>query len=647
MAGFSIKIGANAVEVVRSLAVLERAVKIFQASLKNATDPARIVALNQRIAELQRTISQTKGAQSIDALNNSLRQLPAGANQATTALGNLGRVASDAPFGFIAISNNIEPLIQSFVYLKQQSGSTGAAMKALGSSLLGGGGLLLAFSLATSALTFFAVSMGGAKKELQGFAKAQAEANNEAGEEIASLRVLASVAGNISNSIKDRKEATEQLQKALKANNIELSQEKILNNDAAAAIDLATQAILKRARARAIENRIAELTGQNLQRELDREDLLKKLQPEQEKYNKLLEKEKRVTGQPENVRSQTLNFQFARVKNITDAMSDLDAESKKANDEINSLITKAEVAPKGGSDPIIDLLKQRIDALKKLQTEAGLAHEQTIELAQLEIQLARRDGIKQGFAKQEIQTQVDAIIQKAFGNDFLDARFKLRVLGEIDATETKRALLTAADFNEGKPLDINAAFGLDTIDPTVFDPLINKMKEASEAKNELARTERLKEMGSFVANTLQPAFTELFEAIITGGNNAFQEFAKAIGRIIARLIAAVAAAATLAGIITLITGGSAAAFVGSFKSILGSLTGFKFAEGGIATRPTLGIFGEQGPEAVIPLARLPQIMGQANNQGGAGGEFTARIVDGGRDLILIMNRASKTYNRNF
>ena len=60
----------------------------------------------------------------------------------------------------------------------------------------------------------------------------------------------------------------------------------------------------------------------------------------------------------------------------------------------------------------------------------------------------------------------------------------------------------------------------------------------------------------------------------------------------------------------------------------------KFAHGGIVTKPTMGIIGEAGQsEAVIPLNRLPQMMGSiGNNQRG---EFTLR----GQDLILALERA--------
>ena len=46
----------------------------------------------------------------------------------------------DAPFGFIGIQNNLNPLLESFQRLKAETGSTGGAFKALSKSLLGPAG---------------------------------------------------------------------------------------------------------------------------------------------------------------------------------------------------------------------------------------------------------------------------------------------------------------------------------------------------------------------------------------------------------------------------------------------------------------------------------------------------------------------------
>ena len=105
--------------------------------LKNTTD-----ALKSTATEAKKTGDALKG------------NLNAGAAQAGQSITNLSRIAQDAPFGFIGIANNINPLVESFGRLKAETGSTGGALKALVSGLSGPAGLGLAFGVVTAAITF-------------------------------------------------------------------------------------------------------------------------------------------------------------------------------------------------------------------------------------------------------------------------------------------------------------------------------------------------------------------------------------------------------------------------------------------------------------------------------------------------------------
>jgi len=60
----------------------------------------------------------------------------------------------------------------------------------------------------------------------------------------------------------------------------------------------------------------------------------------------------------------------------------------------------------------------------------------------------------------------------------------------------------------------------------------------------------------------------------------------------------------LGGIITLITGGDVNAYWAQQYAAMGL-----YAEGGIATRPTPGVFGEAGAEALIPLEKMDEFGG--------------------------------------
>jgi hypothetical protein len=153
------------------------------------------------------------------------RDIPKGANQASNALLNLGRVAQDAPFGFIGIQNNINPLLESFQRLRAEAGSNAGALKALVSGLAGGAGLGLAVSIGTSLLTVFADKLFSSKKaakegagDLAYLNRTQNEYNEllkkgttEAAGNLATVSKLVAAAQLESTTYKERKDILAQL----------------------------------------------------------------------------------------------------------------------------------------------------------------------------------------------------------------------------------------------------------------------------------------------------------------------------------------------------------------------------------------------------------------------------------------------------
>ena len=100
----------------------------------------------------------------LEQTTKSLQKLPQTSSAATQSLVNLSRVAQDAPFGFIGIANNINPLLESFQRLKVSTGSTGGALKALGKELTGPAGVGLAVGVVSSLLVVFGDKLFGAGK---------------------------------------------------------------------------------------------------------------------------------------------------------------------------------------------------------------------------------------------------------------------------------------------------------------------------------------------------------------------------------------------------------------------------------------------------------------------------------------------------
>lgn len=189
------------------------------------------------------------------------------------ALMQFSRIAQDAPFGIIGIGNNITATVEAFGHLKNSTGSTGGALKALASSIVGTGGILLGVSLLTTGLTLLAqsgLSVGDVIDKITGnfdefgasMRKANEEASKTSGQEIANLKALISVAQDDTLTREKRLIAVKELQKEFPAYFGNLNEEKILNGDLVGVTKELTKAIIERAKATAFSNKIGELSVQ-------------------------------------------------------------------------------------------------------------------------------------------------------------------------------------------------------------------------------------------------------------------------------------------------------------------------------------------------------------------------------------------------
>jgi hypothetical protein len=142
----SINIGANTQDFASQLQKAENLLGQFQAALKKSTNVGEINYLNTQIGNLNVTI---------DNLNNKMSSIKKPSSDATNALSNLSRVAQDAPYGFMGIANNLNPLLESFQRLQKETGSAGGALKAMVAGLSGPAGMGIALGVASSLIISF------------------------------------------------------------------------------------------------------------------------------------------------------------------------------------------------------------------------------------------------------------------------------------------------------------------------------------------------------------------------------------------------------------------------------------------------------------------------------------------------------------
>lgn len=153
----TVSIGSDTSEFEKGIAKVEKELKDLS---KIRTDNVKLgldnTAINAQIKATKANLNELKAA-AVDTGNAVKGMSPKVANAGST-LTQFNRVFQDLPYGIVGIGNNITATAESFSYLKAQTGSTGGALKALASSLMGSGGILLGVSLLTTGLTLLAQS---------------------------------------------------------------------------------------------------------------------------------------------------------------------------------------------------------------------------------------------------------------------------------------------------------------------------------------------------------------------------------------------------------------------------------------------------------------------------------------------------------
>lgn len=237
---------------------------VVEVAGKDAGAISTLNKTNSAAAQLGTTAAKTAAT-----LGGSLSK---STNAAGVTLSNFGRIASDAPFGIIGIQNNIGPLIESFQNLQKQTGSSAAAFKALGASLVGSGGLLIAVQLISAALTVLAQnpekveaafnSLAGATDDatesLKAYNEELAQSQANALVEINTLNNLVSIASDENKSRKARTEALKELKKEYPEQLEFLTLENIKSVEAANAVNLLSDALIRQAKIQAAQKILGE-----------------------------------------------------------------------------------------------------------------------------------------------------------------------------------------------------------------------------------------------------------------------------------------------------------------------------------------------------------------------------------------------------
>jgi archaellum component FlaC len=549
-----------------------------------------------------------QAAAAIGKTEVALKKMVPASGEATQSLVNLSRVAQDAPYGFIGIANNINPLLESFQRLKASTGTTGGALKALGKELTGAGGIGLAVGVVSSLLVVFGDKLFGASKKAK-----------EASEEVERLNKVLNETERTSGSVKltaigDTGGEVAKVQELAKVVQDQTRSYKERNN---ALIQL--QSINK--------NYFGDLTLES--------DSLKGLTARVNEYSNALINAQIVKILSEDIGK--LSIELSKATNDYNKFSDAFQKSK------NTLENQGDY----NDTKTIRAYNENLDLLKK--QGATLTE---LSGRKLDLQKLLSQSINEGLKFKPLTANGGTVNVNPDKVNFKPFEGKI-FSGDIEIIPPEEAKNQGLTFAEMFGKEVKDYFTKN--DPTDFS-LIKANKEykipvkydfmgfkgLSETENDLAK------IGEQIANTITPAFDAMVNAI-GRGENAFKAFGDGVKQILIGVISKLVQTAILAATLSALFPGGLGGSKG-FGSIFSKLLGFGGARagGGPVGVGRTYLVGERGPELftpgvsgnIVPNHRLGSV---GSSFGGM--QVSGVLVGRGNDLVAVINAAGRSNGR--
>jgi hypothetical protein len=634
-------------------------------------------------------------------LNKAIPQYTQQQGKATKATANaipvtqeFSRVIQDAPFGILGVGNNITQLVSNFGNLQRSAGGGAAALKLVGASLLGPGGLLLIISSAVTLLTVFSDKLKLSSSLASELGKATKDGFAAAKGEISTLQALIGVAQDETKSKAVRLKALEKLNDEYGDYLGNLTLETINTKEVNTAVDNLTRSLIKQAQVRGAQSLIEEKskeTAEDLGEELAKQQILQQQLGQEilavaEKYGFLNRISQNASiGKQFQQAATIINKEFGgRSGGVGDTIDGLNTRLQKTQDEINSLQAETEksLAP----------LQQLINSLTfediLLQSRAPTASAD-IEVTVTAEEANKRDAKIQAI-RDQIQKELDKISAEIDLVNIDDAAELARDVEDIyiksgaaAANAVKDASKEKFDFGEFEAeqaiislenklkslkslVDQQTFSVLQGLSLEELDAFSNKLEEFGNQSKLFASgtAQAIQGITGAVADSVRTE-SEIVNSFI---NAILQTFGKYLSELAANAIKNIAikqaestANAVAAGTSSAASSGPAAAFVlpaliaGAVGAVFAAFSGIKFAQGGIVPGggtgdrvPALLTPGEvvfnQGQQAKL-LAMAEGRISSDNGAPSVGGVANLEGVLRGSDIFLSVKRSERNNKR--
>jgi DNA repair exonuclease SbcCD ATPase subunit len=600
--------------------------------------------------DLQNGLNQA--SQSVQNFGAQLNRATKPTADATNALSNLSRVAQDAPYGFMGIANNLNPLLESFQRLQKETGSAGAALQSMASGLMGPAGIGLALGAVSSLLVVFGDKLFKSsehQKELAAKAKEHTDTLKEQKDAIEQIySSVAKESSQVTTLVAVLENENESRKRKLDA----LAQLKKINPDIFEGLKLEENKVvgLTTAYNKYINSLDSVILLKIKQKEL--EDVTEKILKAQ--GTALTQEAKDIIATGQAIKAQT-DLKKTDIELRNNAVKSIAEQSKKET-ELNGLLAQRE--------KIYNQIKASSSNVKIAETNSGgstggaMSKKEEVDTSDLETLKKRQQLYKEDvylykeyadiITKEELRIALEkARINKSSANEIKNINEQAKIGLEQNAINLGNSLdkiFSAADkqyLEEQKEKNKKEKEEADKV---------AKLKLEAEKQNQKQLEELQKQHEKFaqvIASNVTNALMSMYDAM-QKGESPLQALSDMLGQLIKQFIAAVIQATIFKGLMSLLnvaTGGGTG-FLGSILGGVGKLLGM--AEGGVVSRPTIAMVGEGGQsEAIMPLNKLGNMMNSTFNAGamsGTGGGGNGQFVLKGNDLVLALQRSNYSLN---
>ena len=255
----------------------------------------------------------------------------------------------------------------------------------------------------------------------------------------------------------------------------------------------------------------------------------------------------------------------------------------------------------------------------------------------------------------ELNLELDYLkkLQKEFeviGTDFIKTTISLSEADE-EAAKRKASIdkllkpVTEAMKAEGGLGDIlgkDAAKRMEQYD-------LEDARKKADIKRVQEQQQEYKNFARTISQDVTSALTGMYNAM-QHGQSFGEAFTNMLSSMVEKLGELIIKTLIFDAIMAALTGGTSAGAVAA-SDVAGSAGRMlmipKYAEGGITTRPHIGMIGEAGPEAIMPLSKLGSMMNNTFSAGamsGNGGSNNSQFTLKGSDLVLALQRSNYSLN---